>query len=170
MSERPEHEHPRHAGERFFAAGNERTHMHLPTPYGYQRGRSTNWILIYHLVNKDRRDQEASASRSIYRYRTDPPQAQSAKPLWLDIDGCSDSEYTIPTGYSDTTASWTSTVSGRMVAIAGHLHDVDITGPAPCDTHCAAEGGGIAVSAELVGGTEPTTTGRSRPTTRRRRT
>ena len=27
---------PGQLGERFFAAGNERTHMHLPTPFGYQ--------------------------------------------------------------------------------------------------------------------------------------
>jgi hypothetical protein len=39
-----------------------------------------------------------------------------------------------------------------MIAISGHLHDVDITSANPCDIHCAAEGGGIAVSAELVGG------------------
>ena len=48
--------------------------------------------------------------------------------------------------------SWPSTVAGRMVAISGHLHDVDITSASPCDTHCPAEGGGIATTAELVGG------------------
>jgi hypothetical protein len=139
-------------GERFFASGNERTHMHLPSPFGYYNpAGQNNWILIYHLVNKAAVAKKLSI-QVFYRYRTDPPNVSEAKPLWLDIDGCGDSEYTIPVGYSDTTTSWTSNVTGRMVAISGHLHDVDITSANPCDIHCPAEGGGIAVSAELVGG------------------
>ena len=77
---------------------------------------------------------------------------EGVTPLWLDIDGCGDSEYPIGAGYSDTTADWTSTISGRMIAANGHLHDVDITNAAPCPDHCPAQGHGIAVSAELVGG------------------
>jgi hypothetical protein len=140
-------------GERFFASGNERTHMHLPTPYGYLNNRS-GWMLIPHIVNKSNVDKHLSID-VVYRYRSlnaTNPTPIEAKPLWLDIDGCGDSEYTIPTGYSDSHVSWTSTVSGRMIAMAGHQHDVDITGPAPCTQHCAAEGGGVALSAELVGG------------------
>jgi hypothetical protein len=141
-------------GERFFASGNERTHMHLPRPFGYLNPASqSTWMLVYHLVNKSAVAKNLSIQIH-YRYRTDPPNVTEAKPLWLDIDGCGDSEYTIPPTpqYTDTTTSWTSTVTGRMVAIAGHLHDVDITNASPCDTHCPAKGGGIAVSAELVGG------------------
>ncbi len=148
-------------GERFFASGNERTHMHLPPRLGYYNpaGR-TNWTLIYHLVNKSSQQKKLSI-QIYYKYRTDPPDVSEARPLWLDIDGCGDSEYTIPVGYSDThdprqgspgQFGWVSTVAGRMVAISGHLHDVDITSATPCDTHCPAQGGGIAVSAELVGG------------------
>jgi hypothetical protein len=146
-------------GERFFASGNERSELHLPPPYGYLNPSGQNtWVLIYHLVNKSAVDKKLSV-QIVYRYRNpggSPPQPVESKPLWLDIDGCNDSEYTIPTGYSDTHASWTSTVSGRMIGIGGHLHDVDITSGAPCDTHCSAEGGGIAVSAELVGGSGST--------------
>jgi hypothetical protein len=155
-------------GERFFASGNERTHMHLPGSYGYYNpaGRTT-WTLIIHLVNKSALQKKLSI-QIYYKWRAassipaGQPLPIEAKPLWLDIDGCGDSEYTIPGTppagthvYSDTHASWTvpSTLpSGRMVAISGHLHDVDITSANPCDTHCPAEGGGIAVSAELVGG------------------
>jgi hypothetical protein len=141
-------------GERFFASGNERTHMHLPGPYGYYNPPGqTTWTLIYHLVNKDSVQKKVSI-QIYYKWRTasESPPPEEAKPLWLDIDGCGDSEYTIPTGYSDTHATWTSNVTGKMIAIAGHLHDVDITSANPCDIHCPAEGGGIAVSAELVGG------------------
>jgi hypothetical protein len=146
-------------GERFFAAGNERTHMHLPAPFGYQNT-ATNWRLIPHIVNRSTSSYQSVSIQVTYRYRTDSA-ALGANPLWLDIDGCGDSEYTAPVGYSDThdprqnadfgTTGWVSTVSGRMIAIAGHLHDVDILSAAPCTPHCAAEGGGIAVSAELVG-------------------
>jgi hypothetical protein len=149
-------------GERFFASGNERTHMHLPSQYGYYNpAGQSNWTLIYHLVNKAAVQKKLSI-QIYYKYRlasdtTFPPPLE-AKPWWLDIDGCGDSEYTIPTGYSDTHTTWTipsspSPINGKMIAISGHLHDVDITsGAAACDIHCANEGGGIAVSAELVGG------------------
>ena len=147
-------------GERFFAAGNESTHMHLPRPFGYLNPAGQNtWTLIYHLVNKSA-VQKKLGIQIHYRYRTDPPNVSESKPLWLDIDGCGDSEYSIPDPtptppsptYSDTHSSWTSTVNGRMVSISGHLHDVDITNANPCLNHCAAQGGGVAVSAEIVGG------------------
>ena len=63
-----------------------------------------------------------------------------------------DSEYTIPTGYSDTHVDWTSTVDARVIDVCGHLHDIDIIDPNPCPTHCPERGGGIALSAEVVGG------------------
>src|SRR5947207_9797221 len=79
-------------GERFFASGNERTHMHLPSPYGYYNpaGRTT-WTLITHLVNKSNVSKKLSI-QIYYKWRpasdtTFPPPIE-AKPLWLDIDGC----------------------------------------------------------------------------------
>jgi hypothetical protein len=39
-----------------------------------------------------------------------------------------------------------------MIAMAGHMHDVDILSANPCPVHCPEQGGGIAVSAEFVGG------------------
>ena len=36
----------------------------------------------------------------VYQYRT--AGGEDATPLWLDIDGCGDSEYSAPVGYSDT--------------------------------------------------------------------
>jgi hypothetical protein len=136
-------------GERFFASGNERSQMHLPGPYGYFNGTQTNWTLIYHLVNKAAVAKNISIEM-VYQYRT--AGGEDALPLWLDIDGCSDSEYPAPIGYSDTHVDWPSTVNGRMLAMNGHLHDVDITSASPCPDHCAAQGHGIALSAEIVGG------------------
>ena len=109
--------------------------MHLPAPYGYTTAASTNWTLISHLVNKGARRRRTSASRSststARRRRRPPP---SAKPLWLDIDGCGDSEYTAPVGYSDTHRRLDARrVTARMIAMSGHMHDVDITNASPCD-------------------------------------
>ncbi len=135
-------------GERFFAAGNERSQMHLPTPFGYQNSNAT-WRMVSHVVNKGN-VQKSMQIEIVFQYRTTG--GTDAKPMWLDIDGCGDSEYTTPVGYNDATADWVSTVGGRMIGMSGHLHDVDITNAAPCTTHCPALGHGIAVSAEVVGG------------------
>jgi hypothetical protein len=115
-------------GQRFFAAGNERTELHLPTPYGYYNSTSP-WRLIYHLVNKSTSLSKTVNIEVVFRYRTT---GTAATPLWLDIDGCGDSEYTAPLGYSDSHVDWTSTIDGRFVGLAGHLHDVDITTLSKC--------------------------------------
>jgi hypothetical protein len=135
-------------GERLFAAGNERSQVHMPTPFGYQNNNGT-WRMVSHVVNKGNVT-KSMMIQVVYQYRTTG--GAEVKPLWFDIDGCGDSEYTVPNGYSNATASWVSTVSGRMIGMGGHLHDLDITNAAPCTNHCPEKGGGIAVSAEIVGG------------------
>ena len=109
-----------------------------------------------HLVADLARDQQGHACTKslniefIFQYRTSG--ALEAKPLWFDIDGCVDSEYTTPVGYHDATVDWTSTVNGRLLGLGGHQHDVDITNSSPCVEHCPEKGHGIALSAEVVGG------------------
>jgi hypothetical protein len=135
-------------GERFFAAGNERSQMHLPTPFGYQNSNST-WRMVSHVVNRGN-VQKSLQIQVVFQYRTTG--GADAKPLWFDIDGCGDSDYTTPVGYNDATADWTSTVSGRMIGMSGHMHDVDLTNATPCQVHCPALGHGIAISTEVLGG------------------
>jgi hypothetical protein len=140
-------------GERFIASGNERSQLHLPSPFGYNNGATPSWRLITHIVNKSA-VQQSFAIEVTYQYRTTG--GADAKPLWLDIDGCGDSDYTTPTGYADTTADWTANVSGRMIGMAGHMHDLDVTNATPCINHCASSGNGVALSAEVVGGNNST--------------
>ena len=143
--------------EPFFGAGNERTDAHLPTPFGYTNN-SANWDMNTHIVNKSATARTVNIE-VIFRWR---PLSETAdtRPLWLDIDSiCSggNSEYTIPTGYSDSHVNWTMPVDGRIIGMNGHLHDIDITDPNWCSTgHCAARGGAIALSAELLGGSSST--------------
>ena len=42
--------------------------------------------------------------------------------VWLDIDLCGDSEYSIPAENSDTHRDWKVTVPGDVVAAIGHVH------------------------------------------------
>jgi hypothetical protein len=136
--------------EPFTGAGNERTHVHLPTPFGYENT-SANWQMLTHLVNLKSFTQTVYVEM-VFRHRA-LSETQKSRPIWLDIDPCGgDSEYTIPTGYSDTHSSWTSTIDARVIDAYGHLHDIDIVDPAPCQTHCPERGGGLALSAEVVGG------------------
>jgi hypothetical protein len=142
--------------EPFFGAGNERTHLNLPTPFGYTNT-AANWNMLTHVVNKSGTARSVNVE-IIFRWR---PLAETAdtRPLWLDIDSiCSggDSEYTIPTGYSDTHADWTSPVDGRIIDMAGHLHDIDIIDPNWCPVHCPVRGDPIALSVEQVGGSGST--------------
>jgi hypothetical protein len=147
------------AEDRFSGAGNERTHVHLPGNYGYTNNAST-WFENVHFWNM------YPYSRSVYVQvimRTRPIAAtQPVTPLWFDIDGgcgssgapgdsfSGDSEYPAPDGYTDYHRSWPvpAGVSGRIVAIGGHTHDIDFA-EAGCTTHCPNKGGGYAVTAEL---------------------
>jgi hypothetical protein len=142
--------------EPFFGAGNERTHLHLPTPFGYTNT-AANWNMFTHVVNKSATPRTVNVE-IIFRHR---PLSETAdtRPLWLDIDSiCNggNSEYTIPTGYSDTHVNWTSPVDGRLIGTSGHLHDIDIIDPNFCSVHCTERGGAIALSLEQVGGSNST--------------
>jgi hypothetical protein len=109
------------AGERFFASGNERTAIDLPNGYGYRVRWYDSWNMLVDLMN------HAAESKTVYvqvTYRIRPSweSVQRVKPVWLDIDQCGDSEYSIPAGYSDTHRDWRVTVPGKVVAMLGHVH------------------------------------------------
>jgi hypothetical protein len=109
------------AGERFFAAGNERTAISLPPGYGYRVRWYDSWNMLVDLMN------HAPTEKTVYvqvTYTTRPSWESigSVKPVWLDIDQCGDSEYSIPMGFSDTHRDWKVNVPGKVVAALGHVH------------------------------------------------
>ena len=57
-----------------------------------------------------------------YTYRPSWENVQRVRPVWLDIDQCGDSEYSIPSGPSDTHRDWAVNVPGKVVAMLGHVH------------------------------------------------
>lgn len=109
------------AGERFFASGNERTAISFPPGYGYRVRWYDSWNLLVDLMN------HSTTAKTVYvqlkvTYRPAWESVKPLKPVWLDIDQCGDSQYSIPAGYSDTHRDWTVNVPGKVVAMLGHVH------------------------------------------------
>jgi hypothetical protein len=109
------------AGERFFASGNERTAISFPAGHGYRVRWYDSWNLLVDLMN------HTTAPKTVYvkvtyTYRPAWESVQRLKPVWLDIDQCGDSEYSIPAGFSDTHWDWNANVPGKVMAAIGHLH------------------------------------------------
>jgi Stress up-regulated Nod 19 len=109
------------AGERFFASGDERTAIAFPSGYGYRVRWYDSWNMLVDLMN------HATTSKTVYvqiTYTLRPwwESVDRLKPVWLDIDQCGDSEYSIPVGFSDTHRDWTVSVPGKVVAALGHVH------------------------------------------------
>jgi hypothetical protein len=109
------------AGERFFGSGNERTAIKFPAGYGYRVRYYDSWNLLVDLMNHE------TTAKTVYvqvTFTTRPSweSVQRVRPVWLDIDQCGDSEYSIPAGYSDTHWDWKVNVPGNVVAMFGHVH------------------------------------------------
>jgi len=109
------------AGERFFASGNERTAISMPSGYGYRVRWYDSWNMLVDLMN------HSTTDKTVYvevTFTTKPSweSVSAVKPVWLDIDQCGDSEYSIPAGFSDTHRDWTVNVPGKVVAALGHVH------------------------------------------------
>jgi hypothetical protein len=109
------------AGERFFASGDERTAVRFPTGYGYRVRWYDSWNLLVDLMNHTESSQTVYVQVS-FTVRPGWESVKPLKPVWLDIDQCGDSEYSIPTGFSDTHRDWRVTVPGKVVAMLGHVH------------------------------------------------
>jgi hypothetical protein len=109
------------AGERFFASGNERTAIAFPYGYGYRVRWYDSWNLLVDLMNHSTTQQSVYVHVT-YSYRAPWESVKPLKPVWLDIDQCGDSEYSIPAGFSDTHWDWNVNVPGKVIAAIGHLH------------------------------------------------
>ena len=109
------------AGERFFASGNERTTIAFPPGYGYKMRSWDSWNLLVDLMNHSETDKTVYVEVT-FSYQPGTAPLKHVRPVWLDIDQCGDSEYSIPAGYSDTHWTWNVNVPGRVVAMLGHVH------------------------------------------------
>lgn len=109
-------------GERIFAVGNERTGVAMPDGYGMPMG-SNMLGGAMELMNMSRQLRIVYFQLTVRWVPLDTPGIKPVRPLWFDIDGCGDSEVDIDAGVTDLRWDWTSSVTGRIVAAGGHLHD-----------------------------------------------
>ena len=108
-------------GERFFASGDERTAVRFPAGYGYRVRWYDSWNMLVDLMNMGTTPQTVYVQVT-FTVRPSWESVRSVRPVWLDIDQCGDSEYSIPAGESDTHWDWTVNVPGNIVAMLGHVH------------------------------------------------
>jgi hypothetical protein len=109
------------AGQRFFASGNERTVVGFPAGYGYRVRWYDAWHMLVEIMNTAPAAQTVYVSVT-YTYRWPWESVRPVVPVWLDVDQCGDSEYSIPAGPSDTHWDWNVNVPGTVVSAVGHVH------------------------------------------------
>ena len=108
-------------GERFFASGDERTVASFPPGYGYRVRWYDSWNMIADLMNMSDTAKTVYIQMT-YTIRPSWESVRALKPVWLDVDQCGDSEYSIPAGESDSHWDWSVNVPGRLVTMLGHVH------------------------------------------------
>jgi hypothetical protein len=145
------------AGERFFAAGNERSRLRLPANAGYWVGPLDSWVMIYDLMNMEQMPQDAAIEVSYSWVPASTPNMTRVRPVWLDVNPtCGGSDLPASAGRYQYSNTWSVNVPGRIVGIGAHLHDGgtnmvvqnEATGRALCDSQAGYGGPGF----ERVGG------------------
>jgi hypothetical protein len=109
-------------GERFFAAGNERTSGSLPAGFGYHYG--TDRVAgAVDIMNHSDQAQVVYVATTVTWVPDTVTGMKPARPVWLDENECGDSTYAVPAGPSHRVWRWTSTITGRVLFAGGHVHD-----------------------------------------------
>jgi hypothetical protein len=109
-------------GHRVFASGNERTTMIMPDGYAMPV-RSPWWAGIFEIMNHAQLPKLVFFRLTVRYLPMDDPSVKPVTPIWMDVDNCGDSQFAVPKGRSVSTWKWTSTLTGRIVAAGGHVHD-----------------------------------------------
>ena len=108
-------------GRRIFASGDERTPFALPAGYGFKVDPG-KWIGIVELMNHSPLPREVFFEADVWTLPTSTPHMKPVTPVWLDMANCLDSEYSVPAGKSERDWTWASTITGKIVTAAGHVH------------------------------------------------
>jgi hypothetical protein len=109
-------------GERFFASGNERTGGTLPQGFGYHYG-ADRVAGAVEIMNHSTVPQVVFVRTQVRWVPDSTPGMQPVRPVWLDENNCGDSAYPVTAGPSDKVWRWTSTITGRVLLAAGHVHN-----------------------------------------------
>jgi hypothetical protein len=108
-------------GRRIFASGDERTPITLPSGFGF-RVDPGRWTGVVELMNHSSMPKTVWFEADVTHVPASTPGMKPVTPVWLDVNDCSNSQYAVPAGHSATPWTWSSTLNGRIVAAAGHVH------------------------------------------------
>jgi hypothetical protein len=109
-------------GERFFAAGNERTGGSFPAGFGYHYG-ADRVAGAVEIMNHSTQPQVVYVKTQVSYVPDTTPGMKAVRPVWLDENNCSTSQYPVVAGPSNKVWRWTSNLTGRVIFAAGHVHD-----------------------------------------------
>lgn len=118
----PNEPFPGKLGLRFFASGNERTSGSFPPGFGYYVDKG-NWSGIFHVMNHSAEPKTVFFQVKMRWSKAAAGGIRPLTPIWLDMNNCRTSEYSVPAGPTSSHWEWASNLTGRIVATAGHVHD-----------------------------------------------
>jgi hypothetical protein len=131
-------------GERFFAAGNERTSGELPQGFGYRYGTDPVKADV-DIMNHNPAPQTVYLTAKMNHVPAEGSDLKPVRPVWLDVDNCRTSQYAIPAGASNRVWTWESNLTGRVVATGGHVHDgglkIDLSNQTTGEKMCTSYAG-----------------------------
>jgi hypothetical protein len=113
-------------GNRIFASGNERTPMIMPEGYAIRVDRPW-WAGIFEIMNDSPTPNLVFFKMTVTYLPASDTSVKPVTPVWLDVDNCGDSQFSVPKGESHSTWRWKSTVTGRVVGAGGHVHNGGIS-------------------------------------------
>jgi hypothetical protein len=151
------------AGEVFFTGANERTAARSPAGTGYRTGPLDSWSLLVDLMNTGPTAKDVRLEMTYDWVPASTAGMHAIRPVILDAGQvCTNSNLTAGTGRYSHKSTWTVTVPGRVIGIAGHEHDGGsgvtlrnlTTGDVLCDATAHYGGPGFEEPATAGGGHE----------------
>jgi hypothetical protein len=116
--------------ERFFASGNERSVISLPswniTNAGYPVRKADRLALIIDLMNQNAEDKVVYLTMYYDYVEGIRKDWTEVKPVWFDVAQCAFSEVFPPKQdgqFTITASPWVSTINGQVYGLGGHVHD-----------------------------------------------
>lgn len=111
-------------GERFAAAGNERTEIALPLGYGIYNAALHRWNMASDFMNHAEQPKTVYVKITYQYVPAATARLKEVRPVWLDVAPCGSVRdiYRVPAGGSTETRDWVVNVPGRVIGLGGHSH------------------------------------------------
>lgn len=131
-------------GERFAAAGNERTEIEMPLGYGLYNAALHRWNMASDFMNHAEQPKTVFVKITYEYVPASAGELKRLRPVWLDVAPCRSvrDTYKVPAGGSTETWDWEVDVPGRVIGLGGHSHNRGVnvkatnlsTGEVLCDS------------------------------------